>query len=670
MSNKVGLTLKAKFDNGRSVSGGGAVFHSERARKQDHLNLKTEPNTITLYRHGLEQINKTDSKAVFGYFKDLEQSIKEDYQQHSHRNRKWQDKNELFYEGIIAFGREQFEQINNPQQVMDYCVKFADTLEQKTGAKIHMVSLHLDEGHLDDAGILQHNYHAHFLLVNYNQTIHKSALRNARMLVEEYKTEIKTYTNKAGETKQKTIKSKESTGNQIEALYDFKQIQNDLGQHFAGLGFTRGRDYAAEGLKCPKNIDYKQYSGIKAQEQEMRKSLIQDIENELEPINELGERLNIEFDSGKSFVDGINSNVLDPVNALNKHINPETAKNLKSITQLTEEISKEFEAKNQKLEQLSIKDQIIADFKAQLTRKNLELGALKSIYDQTRKELIASKEATQPNYQELKQTYKALEEQLKSVVLKEITNAKQDGFELYERRLERENSNIAKRTLLKAIEKPVMPLILTNQISEPTLETLTKLLKIKQVIEEKPVIQEVIVKQEKVIEIPKYVEKIIEKRIEKPIIVSFDENQQLKVQLTKATFGAIEQTSKIRALERKVDLLESTTNSQQRDLERQQNAFTEIHNENLTLKSENRSLENAIERFLELGAMKGITEGAKTLLERFNAAIMTVKMTFSKNQELTQENNSLKTQITAQQEREQSQSMNHGYSRGGGGMSL
>jgi hypothetical protein len=76
MSNKVGLTLKAKFDNGRSVSGGGAVFHSERARKQDHLNLKTEPNTITLYRHGLEQINKTDSKAVFGYFKDLEQSIK------------------------------------------------------------------------------------------------------------------------------------------------------------------------------------------------------------------------------------------------------------------------------------------------------------------------------------------------------------------------------------------------------------------------------------------------------------------------------------------------------------------------------------------------------------------------------------------------------------------
>lgn len=288
MSNKVGLTLKAKFDNGRSVSGGGAVFHTERARKEDRLNLKTEPNTITLYRHGLEQIDKTDSRAVFGYFKDLEESIKTDYQQHSHRHRKWQDKNELFYEGIIAFGREQFEQLNNPQQVMDYCVSFCDTLEARTGAKIHMVSLHLDEGHLDGEGTLQHNYHAHFLLVNYNQAIHKSALRNARIQVDEYKTEVKTYTNKAGETRQKTVKTTESTGNKIEALYDFKQIQNDLGQHFAGLGFERGRDYAAEGLKCPKNIDHKQYREIMEQKQEIVREIYtehyQPLENNLEKL--------------------------------------------------------------------------------------------------------------------------------------------------------------------------------------------------------------------------------------------------------------------------------------------------------------------------------------------------------------------------------------------------
>jgi hypothetical protein len=201
MSNKVGLTLKSKFDNGRSVSGGGAVFHTERLRKEDRLNLKTAPNTITVYRHGLEEIDKKDQKAVYGYFHNLENSIKQDYQQHSHRNRKWQDKNELFYEGIIAFGREQFENVNNPQQIMEYCTNYCNLLEEKTGAKIHMVSLHLDEGHLDEEGQLQHNYHAHFLLVNYNEITHKSALRNAKMLVDEYRTEIKTYTTKSGETR-------------------------------------------------------------------------------------------------------------------------------------------------------------------------------------------------------------------------------------------------------------------------------------------------------------------------------------------------------------------------------------------------------------------------------------------------------------------------------------
>jgi hypothetical protein len=82
--------------------------------------------------------------------------------------------------------------------------------------------------HLDEHDELQHNYHAHFLLVNYNENTHKSALRNAKILVDEYKTEIKTYTDKSGIVKQKTVKTQEKTGNQRKALYDFKQIQNDL----------------------------------------------------------------------------------------------------------------------------------------------------------------------------------------------------------------------------------------------------------------------------------------------------------------------------------------------------------------------------------------------------------------------------------------------------------
>ena len=398
MSNKVGLTLKAKFNNGRSVSGGGAVFHSERARKEDRLNLKTEPNTITLYRHGLEQIDKSDSKAVFGFFKDLEQDTKDDYQAHSHRNRKWQDRNELFYEGIIAFGRNQFEQMNDPQKVMDYCISFCNTLEQKTGAKIHMVSLHLDEGHLDENKILQHNYHAHFLLTNYNQETHKSALRNAKILVDEYRTEIKTYTNKAGETKQKTVKTKEATGNKIAALYDFKQIQNDLGTHFAELGFERGRDYSAEGLKCPKNIDHRQYSELKTHEQQILNEINQEFRTEIKPINDFGEELGIEFEDAQGFVDGVVSKVLDPLAPLCKIFEVDNpSQELENVQQLADCIVKK----------LSAKDQIIEDFKAQLTQKNTEFNQLKEFYTTARAELVATKEAKQVDYQELKKLFEA-----------------------------------------------------------------------------------------------------------------------------------------------------------------------------------------------------------------------------------------------------------------------
>lgn len=657
MSNKVGLTLKAKFDNGRSVSGGGAVFHTERARKEDRLNLKTEPNTVTLYRHGLEQVDKSNSREVFGYFKDLEESIKADYQQHSHRNRKWQDKNELFYEGIIAFGREQFEQVNDPQKVMDYCVSFCDILEEKTGAKIHMISLHLDEGHLDDEGVLQHNYHAHFLLVNYNEKIHKSALRNAKMLVDEYKTEIKTYTNKAGETKQKTVKTKEPTGNKVEALYDFKQIQNDLGKHFAELGFERGRDYAAEGLKCPKNIDYKQYSEIKAHEQQQRKALIQGFNEELEPLIELGQALKFECNDSKTFVDNLTSKVFEPLADLGNHLKPEITDNIETIQQLTEEVDKAFSAK----------DQIIADFKARINQQNLELAQLKEVYNQTREQLKATKEAKQVDYQDLKQEYEAIKKILESSLKKEITNAKQQGFKLYEEKLERDNSSITKRTLLKAIEKPIMPLVVNNQISNATLENISQLLEIKQRIEEKPIIQEVIVKKEKIIEVPKIVEKVVEKVIEKPIIVNVDENKRLQSELAIKNFKLIEHESKINSLQAKVNLLETEkrqlyreNNELKTDTEYQKSEIKQLRNENLTLKIENKALKTAIERFLELSIVKGITEGAKTLIERFNAALETVKATFSKNQELIKENETLK---------QQTRTISQGYSRGGGGMS-
>jgi hypothetical protein len=612
MSNKVGLTLKAKFDNGRSVSGGGAVFHTERSRKEDRLNLKTEPNTITLYRHGLEKIDKKDQKAVYKYFYDLEAAIKQDYQKHSHRNRKWQDKNELLYEGIIAFGRDQFETVNDPQKVMDHCVSYCNTLEEKTGAKIHMVSLHLDEGHLDENGELQHNYHAHFLLVNYNQETHKSALRNAKMLVDEYKTEIQTYTTKSGETKQKTLKTKEATGNKIEALYDFKQIQNDLGTHFANLGFERGRDYAAEGLKCPKNIDHKSYTKIKVAEQQQINDLIKDIEQELSPILNFAEEQNLQASSAQDFVDSLKNNILDK------------------------------------------KDQLIHDFRQQLAKQTLELNELKDLYDQTRKELIASKEAKQPDYQALKKDYDNAKRKLESTIMGEISQAKQKGFNVYEKRLEKDNSSIAKRTLLKTIEKPDMPLFIDNQIGSTTQQNLDELLTIKQRIEEIPIVQEVVIKQEKVIEVPKYVEKIIEKRIEKPVIVDIDENQRLRSQLQDKATENSNLKLEISSLNRKLGFQEITLKQTEKDLEQEraqnweqkkaimglktevktkETKINGLEQENSQLKTENKALLNSIERFLAIGIVKSTLEGAKTILERFNEAIDIMKDLLTKKVE-------------------------------------
>ena len=604
MSNKVGLTLKAKFDNGRSVSGGGAVFHTERARKEDRLNLKTEPNTITLYRHGLEKIDKKDQKAVYRYFHELENSIKEDYQKHSHRNRKWQDKNELFYEGIIAFGREQFDTINDPQKVMDHCVSYCNLLEQKTGAKIHMVSLHLDEGHLDEDGELQHNYHAHFLLVNYNQEIHKSALRNAKILVDEYKTEVKTYTDKSGIVRQKTVKTQEKTGNQRKALYDFKQIQNDLGQHLAELGFERGRDYAAEGLKCPKNIDHKSYTKIKVAEQEQIKELIKEIEENLEPLMTFAEQQNLDTNSAQDFVNSLKNQILDK------------------------------------------KDQIILDFRQQLAKQTLELNELKTLYDQTRKELVATKQAKQPDYQALKKDYEEAKRKLEGSIMVEISQAKQQGFNVYEKRLESANDSFTKKALLKRVEKPNMPFFIDNQINIKTQESLDRLLAIKQRIEEIPITQEVIIKQEKIIEVPKYVDKVVEKRIERPVIIDIDENKRLKAQLQEKVTENSNLKLEISSLNRKLGYQETNLKHAEKNLEQereqnweqkkvimglktesktQENKITNLEQENSQLKTENKALLSAIERFLAIGIVKSTLEGTRTLLERFNEAIDNIK---------------------------------------------
>lgn len=401
---------------------------------------------------------------------------------------------------------------------------------------------------------------------------------------------------------------------------DYRKLQTELATEFQHLGFERG-----DPERKAQRLEHKQYR----EAMEQKKELVQEIYNEhYEPLEKNYEQLK---------------------------------------TQIQPLVNQAFTIAKEQNKEIKTYEDVSTILEEQLTKLTRD-------YKQARENLKASGIAKQVDYQSLKKSFEQTQEQIKV----EISTIKKQqevvGKKLYKRELQEENPKMSKFIALPdpehsnrfVIQAPLTSETTINKLLETLQETAYKIQEIQtpkyvEKIIEKPVIKEVekIVEKEVIKEIPKYIDKIIEieKRVEKPIIVNIDENQQLKASLTKATLNAIEQTSKIRALESKIDQLESTTNSQKIDLEHQKNDIIEIHNENFALKIENRSLKNAIERFLDLSTVKGITEGVKTLLERFNLATTAIKMTFSKNQELTQENNSLKNQLTAQQEKEQIQNI-------------
>lgn len=355
VSKFVAIHLSAKYDNGRSISPGGAVIHSERSRVIDYL--VTEPNTITRYRYGLEEIDKSDNAAIYGYFSTLRKEIEADYS--DYHKKKMQAKTELFYEGIIAFGREQFEAVNDPQLIFESCMNYCELLEKKTGAIVVMGSLHMDEGHIDIDDQLQKNYHFHLLLVNYNPEIHRTALRNAKIKVAEIDKE-----------------TKQPTGKLVDKLYRFKHMQDDLAAHFSNLGFERGIDYAKANLEPPKNINHRSYRKMKIEEQEKTKQLCIDIETQLKPLEELANEIQ----------------------------QTEDLPAVETYSQLTEVIT----------EHLSQKDKIINEFQERL-ESIIEPDLLKAFYNQTRNELKATKEAKQSDYSQLKQEYEAAASKLKNL---------------------------------------------------------------------------------------------------------------------------------------------------------------------------------------------------------------------------------------------------------------
>lgn len=222
-----------------------SVHHSARTKTVTYL--VANPNTVTNYRHDLASLNENTNNIdnVADYFKERELEIKQDYKQHIKQSMKANTK--LYQEAVISFGRERFEQ-NNQSDILkateDFCLEF----EKKYNVKILMSSLHLDEGHKDENGTIQHNYHTHLLIENYSFDTHKTGMRKV----------------------------------------DFRTLQTELAQSFEHLGFVRG-----DPEKKAVRLEHREYRAMKEQESALQKE-IESLKSELASVEQVKEQYKLE----------------------------------------------------------------------------------------------------------------------------------------------------------------------------------------------------------------------------------------------------------------------------------------------------------------------------------------------------------------------------------------
>ena len=109
--------------------------------------------------------NETKSYISIREMKELVNNIKADYQKHSYRNRRLPSNSTPIREGILNIEEHHtFEDIE----------KCAMETAKMLGAKVLMISVHRDEGHIDEeTGEKVYNLHAHILYNFYNFDTHK-----------------------------------------------------------------------------------------------------------------------------------------------------------------------------------------------------------------------------------------------------------------------------------------------------------------------------------------------------------------------------------------------------------------------------------------------------------------------------------------------------------------
>ena len=218
------------------------------------------------FRHDLKSINsdKSSIDKIGDYFELRKAEINQDYKEHNN-NRNIKKGTKLYQEGVITFGRNQFDK-TSPSDITTAAHKFCDSFEKKHGCKILMASLHMDEGHKDNTDSDKHNYHIHVLIENYSFNTHKTCLQKL----------------------------------------SYSELQTDLAKDFEHLGFQRGKDYkklqeqenkqaALEGREPvkvkPVHLRHKEYREMKERERLLQQEQSQEMSAKNQVIQNFRQKL-------------------------------------------------------------------------------------------------------------------------------------------------------------------------------------------------------------------------------------------------------------------------------------------------------------------------------------------------------------------------------------------
>jgi hypothetical protein len=193
----------------------GSINHN-----REHKDLDYTKKDGPLFTWENESVRRLEMPDVHKYERETIQELDKIVKEKT--GRKSQIKNH-FVDGLLSLGREQYNSLDDRQkrELAKDCCRFVQDFTKKHGVRLMHFSVHFDEGYTDEKGQWQDNAHCQFNFENVNRQTGKAVLSRL--------------------TKK-----------------DLQQLQTDFATKIKKYGFERGRDYHAEGLKAPKQEDWKQ----------------------------------------------------------------------------------------------------------------------------------------------------------------------------------------------------------------------------------------------------------------------------------------------------------------------------------------------------------------------------------------------------------------------------